>query len=139
MIWKPDGVRIRISGLEIPLSAYEKLGKRKLSVRQIEDRIGRSDPSYQILLAHNPAYVQQYEAWGADLVLSGHVHGGLVGLPWIGGVISPDFRLFPAYSAGIYRDPKTDVVVSRGLGVHSVPIRFMNPAELVVLELRGDD
>ena len=139
VIWKPDGVRIRISGLEIPLSAYEKLGKRKLSVRQIEERIGRSDPSYQILLAHNPAYVQQYEAWGADLVLSGHVHGGLVGLPWIGGVISPDFRLFPAYSAGIYRDPKTDVVVSRGLGVHSVPIRFMNPAELVVLELRGDD
>lgn len=139
VIWKTGRARIRISGLEIPLSAYEKLGKRNLSVRQIEDRIGRSDPSYQILLAHNPAYVQQYEAWGADLVLSGHVHGGLVGLPWIGGVISPDFRLFPAYSAGIYRNPKTDVVVSRGLGVHSVPIRFMNPAELVVLELRGDD
>lgn len=138
-VWKPDGVRIRISGLEIPLAAYEKTGRRKkqLSVREIEDRIGRADPSYQILLAHNPAYVRQYEDWGADLILSGHLHGGLIGVPGIGGVISPDFRLFPAYSGGIYRDPKADVVVSRGLGVHSVPIRFLNPAELIVLELTG--
>ena len=137
VLWRPDNVRIRISGLEIPLSSYEKLGKRGLSVRQIEDRIGRADPSFQILLAHNPAYVRQYEEWGAELILCGHLHGGLVGIPGVGGAISPDFRLFPAYSAGIYREPKADVVVSRGLGTHSVPIRFLNPAELVVLELHG--
>jgi len=139
VIWRPDGVRIRISGLEIPLSAYEKFGKRGLSVRQIEDRIGRADPSYQILLAHHPAYVRQYEEWGADLILSGHLHGGLIELPGIGGVMSPDFRPFPAYCGGIYRDPTADVVVSRGLGVHSVPIRFLDPAEVVVLELEGAD
>ena len=52
VIWKTGRARIRISGLEIPLSAYEKLGKRKLSVRQIEDRIGRSDPSYQIPVSY---------------------------------------------------------------------------------------
>jgi len=139
VIWKPEGVRIRISGLEIPLPAYGKVGRKRLRIREIEERIGRADPSYQILLAHNPVYVKQYEDWGADLILSGHVHGGLIGLPGIGGLIAPDFRLFPAYSGGIYRDPKADVVVSRGLGVHSVPIRFLNPAEVVVLELTGLD
>ncbi len=139
VIWKPEGIRIRISGLEIPLSAYGKIGRKRLCVQEIEERIGRADASYQILLAHNPAYVRQYEDWGADLILSGHIHGGLIGIPGIGGVISPDLRLFPSYSGGIYRDSKAAVVVSRGLGVHSVPIRFLNPAEVIVLELTGSD
>ena len=58
-------------------------------------------------------------------------------LPGIGGGVSPDFTLFPKYSGGIYREGAQTVVVSRGLGTHSVPVRLWNWPELIVLELSG--
>lgn len=55
-----------------------------------------------VLLAHNPVYFDTYAAWGADLTLSGHLHGGIVRLPLLGGVISPQMKLFPDYTRGCY-------------------------------------
>ncbi|MFR8545685.1 MAG: metallophosphoesterase, partial [[Clostridium] scindens] len=112
--------------------------RRPMEEEEIESRVGTADSSYQILLAHNPAYVAAYRKWGADLILSGHLHGGIVRIPGIGGVIAPDFTLFPKYSGDIYREEDATVVVSKGLGAHSVPIRLLNPAEMVVLVLNGD-
>lgn len=132
-----DDVQIRITGLEIPLGNYERFGRRKLGVDELERRIGKAGGAYEILLAHHPGYARDYQRWGADLILSGHYHGGVVGIPG-GGVIAPDFRLFPEYSGGCYRIGDATAVVSRGLGAHSIPIRFMNPAEAVVVEVSGD-
>ena len=133
-----DGASICITGLEIGLDGYRKFGRRPMEEEEIESRVGAADSSYQILLAHNPAYVEAYRKWGADLILSGHLHGGIVRIPGIGGVIAPDFTLFPKYSGDIYREEDATVVVSKGLGAHSVPIRLLNPAEMVVLVLNGD-
>lgn len=128
-----DKIPVRITGLEIPLKNYERFGKRQLRPKELEKRIGRAGGAYEILLAHHPGYARDYQRWGADLILSGHYHGGVVGIPG-GGVIAPDFRLFPEYSGGCYQVGEAAVVVSRGLGTHSVPVRFMNPAEVVVVE-----
>ena len=54
-----------------------------------------------VLLAHNPVYFDTYAAWGADLTLSGHLHGGIVRLPLLGGVISPQMKLFPDYTRSL--------------------------------------
>ena len=132
-----DEAPVRISGLEIPLRAYARFGKKDLPLKEITDRIGEHGEEYQILLAHHPGYIQEYLEYGADLILSGHYHGGVMQLPGIGGVISPDFTLFPKYSGGIYREGAQTVVVSRGLGTHSVPVRLWNWPELIVLELSG--
>ena len=59
-----------------------------------------------VLLAHNPVYFDTYAAWGADLTLSGHLHGGIVRLPLLGGVISPQMKLFPDYTRGCYTKEK---------------------------------
>ena len=53
-------------------------------------------------------------------------------------MIAPDLTLFPKYSGDIYREEDATVVVSKGLGAHSVPIRLLNPAEMVVLVLNED-
>ncbi|MGF0033767.1 metallophosphoesterase [Bariatricus sp. SGI.154] len=129
-----DDIRIKITGLEIPLSGYERFRARRVEQEEVEERIGLSDSAYQILLAHHPAYMEAYKAWGADLILSGHYHGGVAQIPGIGGVIAPDFRLFPRYSGGLYEENDAAIVVSKGLGTHSVPVRLFNPAELIVLE-----
>ena len=130
-----DNEKVRITGLEIPLRAYERRARNRIKAADIEKKAGRARDAYEILLAHHPAHIKAYSDWGADLILSGHYHGGVVRIPGIGGVIAPDFTLFPEYSGGRYRLGETAAVVSRGLGVHSVPVRFLNPAEVVVVEI----
>lgn len=135
---KLDEVPVKLSGLEIPLGAYARFGKKELSLKEITDRIGEHGDDYQILLAHHPGYMKEYLAYGADLILGGHYHGCVVQLPGIGGVISTNFTLFPKYSGGIYPEGEQIAVVSRGLGTHSVPLRLWNWPELIVLELSGN-
>ncbi len=136
---KLDEVPVKLSGLEIPLGAYARFGKKELSLKEITDRIGEHGDDYQILLAHHPGYMKEYLTYGADLILGGHYHGCVVQLPWIGGVISTNFTLFPKYSGGIYQEGEQTAVVSRGLGTHSVPLRLWNWPELIVLELSGNE
>lgn len=136
---KLDEVPVKLSGLEIPLGAYARFGKKELSLKEITDRIGEHGDDYQILLAHHPGYMKEYLAYGADLILGGHYHGCVVQLPGIGGVISTNFTLFPKYSGGIYPAGEQIAVVSRGLGTHSVPLRLWNWPELIVLELSGNE
>ena len=136
---KLEEVPVKLSGLEIPLGAYARFGKKELSLKEITDRIGEHGDDYQILLAHHPGYMKEYLAYGADLILGGHYHGCVVQLPGIGGVISPNFTLFPKYSGGIYQEGEQTAVVSCGLGTHSVPLRLWNWPELIVLELSGNE
>ena len=81
-------------------------------------------------------FFDAYAGWGADLTLSGHIHGGIVRIPGIGGVISTSYRLvFPKYDGGYYEQNQKKMIVSRGLGSHTIPVRLFNPAELVVIDL----
>lgn len=130
------GGNISIYGLSLPLSKYRKLRKHSLTETEIEELIGVPDKGrYNILLAHSPEFSESYEEWKPDLVLSGHYHGGVVRLPKIGGVISPNFRLFPRYSVGRFKKNDTDIIVSAGCGSHKINIRLFNRPEVVVIEL----
>lgn len=127
---------VQITGVEIPYACYARFQEKELTQDELRERIGMpSGQAFQILLAHNPAYTEAYLEWGADLVLSGHYHGGIVRIPGLGGLISPGFRIFPPYSGGIYQKDGRVAVVSRGLGCHTIPVRLFNPAELIVLEI----
>ena len=133
-----DDSKVRLTGLEIPLECYTHLKRREMPGGAIKERIGNRDPeAFQVLLAHNPSYMKEYLAWGADLILSGHLHGGMVRIPGIGGVIGPDFVLFPKYSGEMRRVGDQTVIVSKGLGTHTIHIRLFNPAEVVVLSLNN--
>lgn len=135
-----ENTPLRLYGLEIPAECYGKWKKTTLSLEEVEERIGRAKTdAYNILLAHNPKFMDTYLKWGADLVLSGHLHGGVVRLPKLGGVISPQGILFPRYSGEHTKMNGQDVVVSKGLGVHTIRVRFLNPAELIVLHLQADN
>ena len=133
-----DGCKVRLYGLEIPVGFYKKFRKQTLPVEVIEEQIGETDKNcYNILLAHNPTYTKAYLEWGADLVLSGHFHGGVVRIPKLGGIITPQWHMFPKYSGELTKEEEKYVVVSKGLGTHTLKIRFLNPAEVIVLHLNG--
>lgn len=133
---------VAISGLTIPLSCYKKGKSVPLPKDYLEENLPKpddgSDP-VRILLAHNPAYAQQYAAWGADLTVCGHNHGGLIRIPGVGSLISPQFKPFPKYAEGEYTLDGHKVIVSRGMGTHTFHIRIFNRAELVVIRIKPQD
>lgn len=134
------GASIRIYGLEIASDYYHKVNRPEMSNEYITKCIGTCDTSkYTILLAHNPMYFDYYANWGADLVLSGHVHGGIMRLPYLGGVISPQYILFPKFDSGRFENGNSTMILSRGLGVHTLKVRIFNRPELVVFTLKKDE
>lgn len=125
-----------IYGLEIGREYYGKFKYAQMDVSYMEKLLGKPEDSrFSLLIAHNPDYFEAYEKWGADLVVSGHVHGGLMKVPFLGGVISPAIRLFPKYDGGEFKSRQSTMILGRGLGTHTLPIRIFNPGELVVIEL----
>lgn len=131
-----DGCQVKIHGLEIPVKYYKKFCKQTLPVDVVREQIGEPELNcYNILLAHNPTYVSTYLEWGADLILSGHFHGGVVRIPKLGGIITPQWHMFPKYSGELTKENEKYVIVSKGLGAHTLKIRFLNPAEIVVLHI----
>lgn len=92
--------------------------------------------SFTLVLAHKPQYIDEYAAGGADLVLSGHAHGGQFRLPFINvGFVAPDQGFFPKYTSGIYEYEDATMVVSRGIGNSVLPVRIFNNPEIVVVDL----
>lgn len=128
--------KLTITGLSIAADFYQRGNKLKLEKDILKSKIGNSsNDGYQLLIAHNPIYFSDYIDWGSDLIISGHMHGGLIRLPFVGGVLSPQVKLFPKYDSGQYTMNGRHMVVSRGLGSHSLMPRFFNPPELVNIRL----
>ncbi len=130
----PD-FNLEIYGAEIGWEYYGKFDSVKMEASYLGGLLGKPKAGQaSLLIAHNPDYFEAYARWGADLVVSGHVHGGLMRLPFLGGVISPAMKLFPKYDGGEFHEGKATMVLGRGLGTHTLPIRIFNPGELVVIE-----
>jgi hypothetical protein len=135
------GKDIRITGLCLPTAYFKKIVKKEMESDLLDRKIGGISASekerFQILIAHNPLYFDEYRKWGADLTVSGHVHGGIIRLPLLGGVISPSIALFPKYDGGKYVKEGKTMVLSRGLGTHTIHVRLFNPGEVSVIKVRG--
>ncbi len=131
-----NGAQITLLGLDDPGFGDEYYFTDSEIIEGVLSGIEKSE-NYTVMLAHRPHLLSAYSDFGADLVLSGHAHGGQFILPYYGGVIAPGQGFFPKYYRGIYELLDTKMVVSRGLGNSVVPIRFNNRPELVVVELEA--
>ena len=130
--------QLRITGVSIDEKYFGFHASKELEVSHLTSLLGESTKDcYEILIAHNPVFFDAYTQWGADLTLSGHIHGGMMRIPGIGGVLSPQAKFFPKYDAGIYSDGARHMVVSRGLGSHSIMPRIFNIPELIHIRLKG--
>jgi len=137
IIMTKDNSKIRISGVTVELEYYSKGSASKLQVEYLERLLGKKEDNiFQLLIAHNPVFFKEYINWGADLTISGHLHGGLVRLPFLRGMLSPQVRFFPRYDAGRFAENGKEMIVSRGMGSHSIMFRLFNPPELVYVRLK---
>ncbi len=129
-------INIDLCGLQIGQEYFGHFTKKEMTETYMDKLVGKANRDcFQILIAHNPVYFKKYADWGADLVLSGHIHGGIVRLPWLGGVISPTATFFPKYDGGRFQEGTSTMILGRGLSTHTLPIRMWNPGEIVLVTL----
>lgn len=126
-----NGNKMEIGGISTNLSSFWPH-----SGQFIQSFAGEDAEHFRILISHRPDPVMEYiPDYYADLVVSGHNHGGIVRIPGIGGLLSEDEGLFPKYDSGMIQSGNMTMVISRGLGGHGVIPRIFNQPELVVLDI----
>lgn len=122
-----------VAGTDDPCGPAE----RKTPAELIADiRAEAGEAAFLLLLTHRNDQLPQWSALGVQAVLAGHCYGGVVRLPFVGGLFGTDRRLFPAWDAGLYRQGETALYVSRGLGYTNVHFRLFNRPEVAVIVLR---
>ena len=131
-----DTEHINLYGVTLTPKLYTRFKSVSMPKKHLSKRFGKCNPNeYNIFMAHNPEYFEDYASWGANLTFSGHVHGGIMRLPFLGGVISPKMELFPKYDKGIFEISGKYMILSSGLGSHTIKFRINNLPELVLVIL----
>ncbi len=131
--WRDD---IAVSGVDIAWKYYQDFHPDSMVPYYLTRRLGKAESErFQILLAHSPLFFDAYAGWGADLSLAGHFHGGTIRLPGLGGVMTPQYQFFHPFCGGVFEQNGRWMLVSRGLGTHSINIRIGNRPQLAVIRL----
>ena len=126
--------KLHLYGLNLDMTHYRKDGD-PLTLEKLKQDLGEAKKDAPVvLLAHDPSWGAVYSQWGADLTLAGHFHGGVIRFPFIGGFVSPKYALFPHYDYGMYQEGENKMLVTSGLGQHTIPVRFNNLPEMVLVD-----
>lgn len=129
--------QIALAGVDDPVSNLDRLS---------DALAGIPEDTFTLALMHSPDSVAEAVLRGVDVVLSGHTHGGQVKLPWYGAIYTHSVlgrRMSDGYYAkrrlrravGI-RPGRTQLYVTRGLGISGLALRFLARPELTVITLR---
>lgn len=132
---------IRILGVQDPTGiAYGKHVERPAGAPDTQP-LGEmmQEPIPTVLLIHQAQEAISYRNRNIALALGGHAHGGQFRFPLIGPIYAPGQGFWPKFTSGLYRLDGLQLVVSRGLGNHGVPIRLWNRPHLPVVILQADN
>ena len=125
-----------VHGVNLTPALYKRVIRTPMEPDYLDNIFGTCDADrYHIFLAHNPDYFEEYASWGANLTFSGHVHGGMIRIPLLGGALSPMIHFFPKYDKGLFEHKGHYMILSGGLGNHTFKFRVNNLPEIIVTTL----
>lgn len=135
-IYRGDS-HIKVIGLKDPGVATRKIGQSKMEdMKWFVNAVLYDDPDcFSILACHRANLYPNLKDSNADLMLSGHLHGGIVRLPGIGGLIGENMEFRPDYTFGEYDEGSTKMIVSRGCDSNFLKMRFFNGPEVLLVTL----
>lgn len=135
-----ESVKVTIAGQEIHLVGVSCTGDLGVDRPRLERALAVAPPeAFKILLCHMPDLVDEAAAWGIDLYLAGHTHGGQLRLPFYGAVVTSSNH-GKRYEMGLFREGETYLYVSRGIGMEGLSApraRFLCPPEVTLFTLQG--
>ncbi len=144
--YSPEGIpELLFTGINLPLEMYHAeddglIEKRSARIirRYDKAKYGKAykGERYRILIAHDPEHIEKYAKCGYNLCLSGHLHGGIIRLPFLGGLITPRFKIFHRPTKGLVEYGNTTMIISGGVGWHDIPFRLFNRPEIPVIEFK---
>lgn len=142
-----NGTPLAIGGIYEYAFGYDGSGHMDKS-KMPEDTLAflesfQAEPAFKIMMAHRPdsfLFGDAQDTWDIDLVVSGHLHGGHVIIPFVGGLYGGDFGWFPEYDYGEYHfSAVKNMIITRGLGSGRQKLpRFNNMPEIVLIRLQGE-
>lgn len=129
--------QIWLYGMRDPACDDLELSKSAYVEKFIQKSKNIDEGSFNILLTHRANLFPQLYAAGYDLVLSGHIHGGLVRLPFAGGLVSPYDEWLPEFTKGLYFRGQSKMVVSPGCDFNLRKPRVFNGPQVTMVTLNN--
>ena len=135
-----NGNHIRIGGMYAYLFGMtdNNAGSASEDIKEYMESYTDTD-IFKIFLAHRPdsfVFGDVSKVYDIDLVVSGHMHGGQVIIPFVGGLYGGDLGWFPKYYHGMYEKDLIHLLITSGLGSSKKAFpRFNNRPEIMVLDL----
>ncbi len=132
-----DGEYIVLAGLSDPKNDYVMAHQYENAKEMTAHLFENEEDAFKILVNHRSDMYPALKSAGADLIVSGHLHGGLVKLPLLGRMIGKNGELFPEYAYGLYEGEtgEADMIVSGGCDLNRRRMRIFNPPEAVMVTL----
>jgi len=127
------GERLEIGGLDFGSYGPGRAGRHAAAMTRWAPR----SQTPRILLCHDPSAFAQLPDRCADLVLSGHTHGGHVGVQVNADAALTVVGLLGIPDQGVFERPGMKLYVTRCVGFYGYPIRLGIPPEIAVLTLRS--
>lgn len=124
---------LEIRGARLNLIGVDYQRQTQPMLVNVEPLLRPGMPS--ILLCHNPNGFRRAAELDIDLTVAGHTHGGQVQVEILHSRLNPG-RFITPWIAGLYRQGKSHVYVSRGIGTIAAPVRLGVPPEITLLRLR---
>lgn len=133
-VLRNEGRVIERGGARLWLAAIDDTWTRRDDLNRAME--GRPEGVPTVLLAHDPEAFNAAADAGAELVLSGHTHGGQIAVPFLSRTMSLA-RLAHSYNVGFYYRGRSTLYVHPGLGTTGPPIRLGAAPEVTILVLRA--
>lgn len=134
-----EEVSAKVGNTNINILGVDNSNYKDVAINNMVKNFEHKD-GLKIILDHYPTDFAlngyfSYKNYNIDYVFSGHEHGGQIRIPFIGGIFSHEEGLFPKYSEGVHVIKNTTLIISRGLGNSTLPIRVFNRPQLIVVEI----
>ena len=133
------GKTINLIGMKDPRHDVVTDEKKGAIRNNINYELSRGD-GFSILLIHRADLYPDIKDTGVDLILSGHMHGGIIRLPFLGGLIGQDEEghILPSYEYGVHKEENSaTMITSGGCDKNERKRRVFNPPEVVLITLKG--
>lgn len=138
---------IKIGNARIRLIGIEDSGKKTVDdaeLNKIKKTVEKNtaEGALNILICHRASLYPRIKLLAADLIISGDLHGGVARLPFIGGVVGDEEKVFlPDYTSGVYKEGENaaEMIVSRGCDYNIKKMRIFNPPDIPIITLTTAD